>query len=309
MSQKPIDPPATPEVLSDSLQEKSPSRSWRNSSSQRPERPAPSSSSRRRRSQASSRSRCSRDAAPTVWDVSTWTRPSPTPSTRGRSPRRSSARGRTHSRDRSPLPSSTRTVVLHDRTGAPSPQPLLRSLDSATNITVHVWGSSESTLTADSPTATQSQTEHATAPAPSDRPPARSAGAASSHRAPAKRPEPTQHRVQLPVQPPPRAPSPPRDRPARVALPPCTPPPPGPGDLELPRTPGNYSSPEVEPVLDVTRLPRPRHLPAASPATSDGQWDRWSTAPDTPVRAPPPPPPAQETPLSWTLSTLYTRAV
>ena len=216
--------------MSESSPEKSPSRSWRSSSSQRPEQPAPPSSSRRRRSQASSRSRSSRDVAPagasasSVWDASTWMRSSPPPSTRGRSPRRSSARGRTHTRDRSPLAPSARTVVLHDRTGAPSPQPFLRSLDSAANITVHVRGSSESTLTADSPTATQSQPGPASASAPSALPPAEIPGSASTRRTPAKRPEPVQPRVQLPVQPPPRAPSPPRERPARVDLPPNTPP-------------------------------------------------------------------------------------
>ena len=273
MSQKLSNPPAAPGNLSDSSPEKSPSRSWRSSSVQRSSQPAPPSS-QRRRSQAPSRTRRSREAAPTgdpsVWDVSTWERPSPALSTRGRSPSTVSARGRSHTRDRSPLASVSRTVIIHDDPRGPSPQPLMRPLATGSSMTVHVRGSSESTLTADSPAASQRPPVSAATANPPDLPPARRSRSQGSHRTPPERPVPPPPRVPLPVGPSPQAPSPPRELPVRVTLPPCTPPPPGPGDLVLPRTPGNYSSPEVEPVLDVTRLPQPRHLPHQPPATGNG---------------------------------------
>ena len=127
MPQKRSSPSSAARVLSDSSPEKSPRRSWRGSADRPQEQPAPPSghSSRRRRSQAPSRTRRSRDASPpgdsSVWDASTWTRPSPAHSARGRSPRASSARGRQRNRDRSPLRSVTRTVTVNDKGKAPSP--------------------------------------------------------------------------------------------------------------------------------------------------------------------------------------------
>ena len=225
----------TASVMSDSSPEKSPSRSWRGSSGRSSDPPASSteqaksSGRRRRRSQAPSRARRSRDTSQpgesSVWDASTWERPSPSQGNDGRSPQPSSGRGRSRTpRDRSPLRTITRTVVFHDRDRAPSPQPPGRHVDSGATPVVHVRGSSESTLTANSPAA-EDQTSPIVVGSPGDRPPPRPSRSPVPPPAP-ERPAAPQPRDRPTVQPLPRARPAPRDSLVQVA-PPGTPPPPG----------------------------------------------------------------------------------
>ena len=293
-------------VGSDTSPDDSPRRSWR-SSSRASDPPASSSGQsrsarrRRRRSQATSRARSSRDTSPPGESAevpsSARDRSPTTLSTRGRSPTSRSDRGRhLADRDRSDLRAVTRTVVFHDRAQAPSSQSAARHSDPPG----HSRRSSESTLTASSP-ALQPGPSGTQAPLPPrDLPPAqdlRSQRQPPPASRPVVPPPPRDRPLIQPLMPPPNSPQ----EQLRAPAPPGTPPGRAPDDLELPRTPGYFSSPEVESVLDVTRLPRPRHLVQQSPATSDNQWDRFSTVPETPVRGlPPPPPPVPEAPLSWT---------
>ena len=88
-----------------------------------------------------------------------------------------------------------------------------------------------------------------------------------------------------------------RPRPPETLPPVHTPPRLLPEVLELPRTPGFYSSPEGDPGLDITRLPRPYPVDTDSVADEDPQWDQYSasTVPAASLEQLP----SADTPLSW----------
>ena len=297
----------------DSSPEQSPRRSWRNSRrAPAPEPVRPQRSSRRSRySSASSHLRSLREPAPLT-----------------ESPRRSSTRGRPLQRDRSPLPQnaplrivqppSLLTLPLPPRPmpapgatsarpprvpvpkdlrskllerglpRAPSPQPareLSPQPGTSTGIRHQPFrpygllGSSDSTLTAPSPQhqstrrlERSSPEELFVAPAPPRR--SRSPVRAAPPRSPPRRVTTREH---APVRTPPR---PPTDY------------------TQLPRTPG-YSSPEPDPVLDLTRLPRPVLPRASSPSASEAPWDNFTPEPEAPAPAAPPPVPQPDVPLAW----------
>ena len=67
--------------------------------------------------------------------------------------------------------------------------------------------------------------------------------------------------------------------------------------LQLPRTPGRFSSPDSSPGLDLTRAPR-RQLPPASPGASDRPWDQFSVSSEAPTASVTQDQP--EAPLHWT---------
>ena len=96
--------------------------------------------------------------------------------------------------------------------------------------------------------------------------------------------------------------APPRSPPRRVTTrehaPVRTPPRPPTDYTQLPRTPG-YSSPEPDPVLDLTRLPRPVLPRASSPSASEAPWDNFTPEPEAPAPAAPPPVPQPDVPLAW----------
>ena len=110
---------------------------------------------------------------------------------------------------------------------------------------------------------------------------------------------PHQQRRTPPEQPPPRVTVTPRRRPQPPRDQPRTPP--GviyvPEILELPRTPGHFSSPDNSPGLDLTRAPR-RQLPPPSPGDSDRPWDQFSAVSEGPTASEHQEQP--ETPLTWT---------
>ena len=109
---------------------------------------------------------------------------------------------------------------------------------------------------------------------------------------------PHQQRRTPPEQPPPRVTVTPRRRPQPPRDEPRTP---GviyvPQILELPRTPGHFSSPDNSPGLDLTRAPR-RQLPPPSPGDSDRPWDQFSAVSEGPTASEHQEQP--ETPLTWT---------
>ena len=289
----------------DSSPDQSPRRSWKDS--RRPPAPEPrttrQSSRRSRYSSATSRPRSLREPAPLM---ETPTRP---PSTRGRTPT---------VRDRSPLvaleqpapmpaprqPQGPVAPATSRQSTAPSPRdlrdtltarglpaPLLPARDpspqpgTSTGIRHppffprRLLGSSDSTLTAPSPQprstwrpAHSSPEEFSAAPPP----PRRS-------RSPFRAPRPR---------------SPPRKTSGRERAPARTPPRPQREILVLPRTPG-YSSPEADPVLDVTRMYRPPVPPRDSPSASEVPWDRRSSEPEVPAPADPPQEAPADAPLAW----------
>ena len=269
----------------DSSPEVSPRRSWRTTSQRPPEftfqHHGRSSSLPQPRSSASSHSRSRRVPSP---------QPPPRRSrTRGRSPR-------PHTRERSPLarPAATATsrVSVHSRLGnaAPSPAPARGPVHSRLGTPViptspqpgtstgiyrpppplmRIPVSSSSTWTAPSPKTAE------TRPASPE---------VSARATPARPLLQLQPRTPVPVLP---APPPPVLRtPPRRAV--------DESDFELPRTPGNYSSPE----LDLTRHIR---LPIADYESTeeDTQWDQFSSV--TVAQSVPPVPqvPAPEAPLTW----------
>ena len=297
--------------------EPSPRRSWRSSSR----------STTRERSSGSHRSNRRGQRSPSTGgrqDSALHATPSRPPASRGRSPGR-------RNRDRSPLAQSSRSgrqpglqssrSLLRPspapspqdrphRSGAKSPQPgPAHRSGSLLDRPAPPLGSSESTLTAPSP---QDQgrpisiSPEGALPAP--QPPRRlmSPGLLPARHPPPDRPV---RRLMSPGLLPPRRPSP--DRPVRRPPPPPdqgvdkrqsparSPPRRVPEILPLPRTPGDYSSPDDELDLDLTRLQRPQLPRPASPGSSDGQWDRFSTASTEDQPAPQPQMLQPGAPLSW----------
>ena len=259
----------------ESSPELSPRRSWRGSS--RPPRDPPhqtpglAAHSRRRtqRSPATSHSRERR-----------------APGAPGSPTRHSATRGRPterSTRERSPLAHSSRVRPQRPPVDVPIPTGQERSSGRSPQRK-----GSESTWTAPSPGSmglrpiSVSPDRSSRAPPPSRK-----------HRSPV---------IQESRQPsPPRRvrPSPPGDFQQRRS-PARTPPRLLPEILELPRTPGHFSSPEQDQGLDLTRMPRPVPSRAPSPSVSEGQWDRFSTVSDETAPAVPPQLPSAEAPLSWT---------
>ena len=153
---------------------------------------------------------------------------------------------------------------------SPSPQPSTST--GIRHLPPRFLGSSESTITAPSPSR---QDGRDLSPSPEviimGPPPSRRA----------KSPEVPPRRPRGPAQ----APPPPRTPPRLV-----------PEILQLPRTPGHFSSPESDPGLDLTRMPRTQHVDIDSQAEDDSQWDKFSSVPEAPAPLPQPP---QETLFSW----------
>ena len=315
MSKQATSPAPVDTSILDSSPEQSPRRSWRHSRRTPAPEPVRQRSSRRSRySSASSHFRSLRETAPLTDSPS----------------RQLSTRGRAQSaRDRSPLASSApsrtvqapslltlplppRPVGLSESTSArpprapvprdlrsklaarglpraPSPQPPARepSPQPGTSTGIRhspfnpyrLLGSSESTLTAPSPPRQSTRRLVPSSPevlfvAPP--PPRRS-------RSPTRAPRPR---------------SPPRRVTTREHAPTRTPPRPATDYTQFPRTPG-YSSPEPDPVLDLTRLPRPVLPRASSPSASETPWDHFSPEPEAPAPVAPPEVPQPEAPLSW----------
>ena len=123
---------------------------------------------------------------------------------------------------------------------------------------------------------------------------------------PLRRPQSPSPEVEVIMGPPPprrqRSPvaPPKRQKTMTLAPPPGTPPRLVPEILELPRTPGHFSSPESDPGLDLTRIARNDPVDSESYADDEAQWDRFSTISEAPAPAPAPVPQQNpETPFSW----------
>ena len=86
-----------------------------------------------------------------------------------------------------------------------------------------------------------------------------------------------------------------RSRPTETLM--RTPPRLSPEAFEVPRTPGHFSSPEVDTGLDLTRLHRSL-APDTDSVEDDPEWDRFSTS-TVPAPVPPAQLPSADTPLSW----------
>ena len=89
---------------------------------------------------------------------------------------------------------------------------------------------------------------------------------------------------------------PPRPRPADPPM--RTPPRLSPEAFILPRTPGHFSSPEMDQGLDLTRLIRSQIPETDSVGDDEPDWDRFSTS-TVPAPTQPPQLPNTDTPLSW----------
>ena len=181
------------------------------------------------------------------------------------------ARATTRQQTVAPLPLMSLNVRTPPR--SPSPQPGTSSGIRHTPPQPYlIPGSSESTLTAPSPAHRSRRTR---SPSPEvvvmGPPPARDPRAKGA--------------------------IPKRPRPPETLPPARTPPRREPEPLQLPRTPGFYSSPEDDPGLDITRYHRAQTLETDSVADEDSQWDQYSTS--TVPAASLNQLPSDETPLSW----------
>ena len=322
--------------MEDSSPEVSPRRSWRTSSRPLQEPPASQHGSSRQSSHRSRRSAAPRVLqdlqildTPPARPVDARRRSAPPVAARARPTPPDSGR------ERSPLATSRHTVapspgdlrdLLDRRAVTPSPQrlpppslqrtPIIPLMNIDTRAVAPATASQTATKThapprSVAPGARRDRVpQHSPSPQPStstgvQRPP-QIGSSESTLTAPSpgpqyRRPRSPSPEVIMMGPPPPRrgrspeAP-PKRQRGAPQAPPPRTPPRLVNEPLQLPRTPGHFSSPESDPGLDLTRVPRAQYV--ETDVDDNSQWDQFSTTTEAP--APLPQQPIEDkTPFSW----------